>query len=586
MPRIRSGGPVTQFSVLPAPAYKPPRSIVIHPSDMDEDYWYFEWLENKDYVRSEYLKTDKQVMLAKIQIAKARLRGVDVPSPTPSVVTHSDKANDEALATQSEPEDDRERESVQQPSLAGSEQNHDNEDDGVASLSSIGTCQEESNSDTKRSVEDNCDIPPAKRVCKHTPVGTPPLEQPEVTRTETEIEHVPTAPPEVIGLGGGSSTSGEARCGATDGMGITANCDPMVLGEDHTFIQPEGPYNTRMGEEAGDRAQIGKGQTERQDSIDSTEWPAEGHKHRENNSACASHPVRTPSPYCDGRPPPRSRTPSPYCDGPPPPRSATTRGSTPPCEPEPVPAPNTQTPPPLASTQEAFSSDPPPGGGPSPAHPPSPGYTYSNAPGPGRESRANDDYIEEREGLLRQLELLRMRFRDARIPANIDRDASITNGEIKRVVARNVQHLRRNRNIATYKLGMVGSLLLMELFFARFCRIDMSRFMKWHYSNMQSYEELLVDLGEVSTPLTDASGGVQLMVLLVFNTFLFIANELLVKFFSIDVLHVMASITGAADIGGGLDTNNDSNNSSARASPQQTTTTPNFTQNFCRHFAK
>lgn len=180
-------------------------------------------------------------------------------------------------------------------------------------------------------------------------------------------------------------------------------------------------------------------------------------------------------------------------------------------------------------------------------------------------------YLEERDNLLRQIDLLRLRFRDARIPNNIEQ-TSVTNNEIRRVVNRNVAQLRRNRNIATYKLGMVGALLLMELFFARFCRIDMSRFMKWHYSNMHSYDELLVDLGEVATPLTDASGGVQLAALLIFNTLLFIANQLLVKFFSIDVLHVMGSITGAEM------------SAAAPAPSDPPVSQSNFSQNFCRNF--
>ena len=565
MPRIRSSGPVTQFSILPPPAYRPPRNIAINPSDMEEDYWYFEWLENKDYVRSDYLKTDKQVMLAKIQIAKARLRGVDVPSSTPLIVEHGDEATNEALSIQSQSgsEDSRERDSVQNPPPAGSEQNQadcDNKGDYV----SISTCEDETNSHSKRSVEDDCDNPPAKRICVDTPpAGTPlSVEQPGAATTHTVTEHVPTNARGVIGPRGGDSTSGETRRSVTDG--VTANGDPMVLGEDHTFTLPESVRipQTPMEPEAGDHAPVEAGlETEYQGSIGSERCPVEGRAHTESNSVHASHPV--PLPHCDE------------------PRPATTAGS---IRRESIPG-STVNPP-----QEAFSSEPPRGGGPAPAPLPSSGYAHSNTQGQerakgesnGRESRANEEYIDERESLIRQLELLRMRFRDARIPVDIDRDPNITNVEIKRVVARNIQHLRRNRNIATYKLGMVGSLLLMELFFARFCRIDMLRFMKWHYSNMQSYEELLADLGEVSTPLTDASGGVQLMVLLVFNTFLFIANELLVKFFSIDVLHVMASITGA-DIGSDPDTSSHGKNGNAGTSPQRTT--PDFTQNFCRHFA-
>ena len=169
--------------------------------------------------------------------------------------------------------------------------------------------------------------------------------------------------------------------------------------------------------------------------------------------------------------------------------------------------------------------------------------TY-NAHATAHNANARVDDTDEHEELIRQLDLLRMRFKECKIPQNVEQGNAST-VELRNTVQRNMLQLKRNRNIATYKLGMVGCLLVSELFFARFCRLDMSRFMKWHHSNMMTYEELLVEMGEVTTPLSNASPSTQLMMLLFFNTCLFLANELLCKWFNVDVLNVMGHITGA-----------------------------------------
>ena len=390
-------------------------------AEMDEDYWYLEWLENKDYVRSEFLQTDRQVMLAKIQIAKARLRGVDVlPLRAATSVDEIPEADvddtDSPLAAGGDPV-------VETQSVADTH--------SVSSVSTIPN-PESMGCDTSPPVNESlCE---GKTQCNTEPEGNETI--------QSAIPFVPVSECPSDDAGAKGSRPNESTTGGG------------------------GPRQAR------------------------TIVP----------------PPPVAPPRRDTTPPPRRDTTPPPQEGPPPPQ---------------------------------------------------------------------EDYVEERENLLRQIDLLRMRFKDARIPANIDQNEAITNNEIRRVVNRNVMQLRRNRNVATYKLGMVGSLLLMELFFARFCRLDMSRFMKWHYSNMHAYEELLVDLGDVTTPLTDASGGVQLAALLLFNTFLFIANEMLLKFFNIDVLHVMASITGAEMTEG-----------SPRGRPTPPPPPPDFTQNFRRHFSE
>ena len=153
-----------------------------------------------------------------------------------------------------------------------------------------------------------------------------------------------------------------------------------------------------------------------------------------------------------------------------------------------------------------------------------------------------DDDQEDREMLIKQLDVLRMRFKQATIPANAE---GLKVDDIRRIVSRNVAQLKRNRNVATYKLGMVAVLLVLELVFARLCKVDVTRFMQWHYANMQSYEEILVELGEMSSPMTESSPMTQLCMLMFFNSALFVGNELMLKYFSVDVLNVMSSITGA-----------------------------------------
>ena len=73
-------------------------------------------------------------------------------------------------------------------------------------------------------------------------------------------------------------------------------------------------------------------------------------------------------------------------------------------------------------------------------------------------------------------------------------------------------------------------------------KVDVLRFMQWHYANMQSYEEILIELGEMTSPLTEASPATQLCMLLLFNSALSTGNALMLKYFSVDVLNVICFI--------------------------------------------
>lgn len=99
-----------------------------------------------------------------------------------------------------------------------------------------------------------------------------------------------------------------------------------------------------------------------------------------------------------------------------------------------------------------------------------------------------------RDELLRQLDVLRLKFRGAQIPPDVE---SATDDRLYGIVTRNVQQLQRVRTMAMYKLFMVAGLLITEVLCSRFLRLEMSRFMKWHYANIPFHSGKQGSLGNV-----------------------------------------------------------------------------------------
>lgn len=148
----------------------------------------------------------------------------------------------------------------------------------------------------------------------------------------------------------------------------------------------------------------------------------------------------------------------------------------------------------------------------------------------------------DRQALLKQLDVLRMKFKENVIPANIEQEETHV---VRLVVERNLLQLKRARNTAMYKLGMAAFLVVMEFILARLTRLDLSGFIGWHAANLDSYEELLVEMGDVNTPFSASPPYIQLIVLLFFNTAIFLGAALVQKAFSVDILPMIGSMTGA-----------------------------------------
>lgn len=148
----------------------------------------------------------------------------------------------------------------------------------------------------------------------------------------------------------------------------------------------------------------------------------------------------------------------------------------------------------------------------------------------------------DRHALLRQLDMLRLKFKENVIPPNIEQEDTQV---VRLVVERNLIQLKRARNTAMYKLGMAAFLVVMEFLLARLTRLDMSGFIAWHAANLDSYEELLVEMGDVNTPFSSSPPYMQLIVLLFFNTAIFLGAALVQKAFGVNILPMVGSMTGA-----------------------------------------
>ena len=96
-----------------------------------------------------------------------------------------------------------------------------------------------------------------------------------------------------------------------------------------------------------------------------------------------------------------------------------------------------------------------------------------------------------------------------------------------------------------YKLGLAAMLVVVEFLLARYTHLDMSRFLSFHSANLSAYEEILAEMAVVETPFNSSPPYVQLMVLVLFNTAIFIGSALIQRSFSVDILPIVCSMTGA-----------------------------------------
>ena len=69
-----------------------------------------------------------------------------------------------------------------------------------------------------------------------------------------------------------------------------------------------------------------------------------------------------------------------------------------------------------------------------------------------------------------------------------------------------------------------------------------------HCANLGAYEELLAEFSAIETPFTASPPYIQLLVLVTFNTAIFLGSALIQKAFQVDILPMVCSMTGAGPL--------------------------------------
>lgn len=91
----------------------------------------------------------------------------------------------------------------------------------------------------------------------------------------------------------------------------------------------------------------------------------------------------------------------------------------------------------------------------------------------------------------------------------------------------------------------------------------------------------MAEMGDYSTPFSTSPPYVQLMMLVFFNTAIFMGSALVQKAFSVDILPVVATMTGAGPLEPILPNTKNSSTSSSSSTPKQ-----NPFEAFTRNFQK
>jgi hypothetical protein len=130
--------------------------------------------------------------------------------------------------------------------------------------------------------------------------------------------------------------------------------------------------------------------------------------------------------------------------------------------------------------------------------------------------------------LLFKFELLKKSYKGKDIPDyNIHTDYNTLNKGYDVTLKR----LTIDNNVDNYKTYLIGGFMLVEFVFGKYLKFDMQGFTSEQMKNINSYDKLLVELGEKSYVPEDQKWPVEvrLMCLILFNAALFIAGKMILK---------------------------------------------------------
>ena len=149
----------------------------------------------------------------------------------------------------------------------------------------------------------------------------------------------------------------------------------------------------------------------------------------------------------------------------------------------------------------------------------------------------NDEEDAKRE-LIFKFDLLKKSYKDCTVP-----DFSIHSdyNTMQKTYESTVRKLSLDSNVESYKTYLIGGFMLVEFVLGNFLKFDMQGFTQQQILSMNSYERLLIELGEKSYVPTGSKWPVELRLLfmIIMNAAFFIVSKMIMKKTGADLMNMI-----------------------------------------------
>ena len=164
---------------------------------------------------------------------------------------------------------------------------------------------------------------------------------------------------------------------------------------------------------------------------------------------------------------------------------------------------------------------------------------------PKTEHIQNEEDIDDlKRELLFKFELLKKSYKGAQIPEfTIHSDYNL----MKKTYEQTVRKLTLDSNVEQYKTYLIGGFMVVEYVLGRWLKFDMEGFTNQQVMNMNSYERLLIEIGEKSYIPGESNWPVEvrLLFLIIINAAFFIISRMIMKKTGSSILNMVNSMNTA-----------------------------------------